>query len=157
MKPTVEITTDGSCHESKKAGGWAAVIVCWPVNADPHCIILRDNARTKSSYFCEIAPVVDALKAMPDGTKANIEIRSDHRGLVDLIEHAHVDKRRTGKIPKKDFKDKKNSEIMEELRDELKRLDVRATWVKGHGKDELNKWCDKMAGEESYALAWGLK
>ena len=150
----IEITSDGSCHHRRKAGGWAAVIVCWPDDGKPYAIMLDDNARTNDSYFCEIVPIVDALKKIPDGVQASITIHSDHDGLVKLIENSYADKRREGHIRKKWFKDKGREGILMELRDELMRLDVRAQWMRGHSNNQLHNFVDMVAGQQSQRRIW---
>jgi ribonuclease HI len=142
----VEITADGS--QKDRQGGWAAIVVSEHKNADSFCTVIKGNAKTKSSYFTEIASIVDALKQIPDGYKGQILVRSDHSGLVGLIEESYGRKRCSGRIKKKHFSAHKHEGILQELREELLRLNVRAKWIRGHAKDDLNNFVDRLARKE---------
>lgn len=133
MKKIV-IYTDGSCLGNPGAGGWGALIM-----TDKEEVVLRGGEPDTTNNRMEMTAVLEALKwLVGNGVGHDAEIFSDSSLVVNSI--------------KEGWKRKKNHDIWEEIdkaRADLKNVNIKWHWVKGHADNKFNQRVDKIAVEES--------
>jgi ribonuclease HI len=139
--PSVIMYTDGACKGNPGPGGWAAIII-------------SDNGRTKQELTgkepvttnnrMELIASIEGLKAIRQ--PSYVKIYSDSAYLVNAFNQHWVDKWQANNWQLSDKKSKvKNYELWQELIKLTQFHHVEWIKVKGHGEDEYNKQCDKLA------------
>lgn len=125
---TINISTDGSVHGSRRLGrdrgpgGWAYVI---HENSEEGSGIGHDVTNNQM----ELRAVVEALKATPSGS--SICIRTDSQYIVQIANRNNVTK--------------SNTDMWREFENLIKERRVKVVWVKGHDGDPYNERADEIA------------
>lgn len=89
-----------------------------------------EKVENATNNVAELTAVKCALRKLPDGSSA--EIHSDSQYTIGVLG--------------KNWKPKKNIELIEEIKDYMSdhNLTVSFEWVKGHSGDKYNEMCDSM-------------
>ena len=96
----------------------------------------------------ELLGVITALKALKEPCR--VELYSHSKYVVDGVTKGWAAGWRRNNWRKADKSPAKNPDLWETLLDLLEQHTVTFHWVKGHGENEYNNRCDKLA-VEAYA------
>ena len=138
----ITVTGDGSCHHSRKCGGWAAIVRVEEPGADAYSYRVAGQARTACSHLMEIAAVVEALDTLPKNYRGLVRVVTDHTGLADRI-NRHVPRRRD------------EDPLEARLREHTMNYRVSARWVRSHTTDPVHEFADRLSKERSRDMLAG--
>jgi ribonuclease HI len=120
----VEIFTDGACSGNPGKGGWG--------------VLLRfgENEKQLSGYSAEttnnrmeITACIEGLKALKE--PCDVTLFSDSQYVVNTIN--------------KGWKKKANTDLWNDLQEQISKHTVNFVWVRGHNGHSENEICDKLA------------
>lgn len=137
------VFTDGSADNMREPhyGGAAFVIVDSKTNGliDKY----SEGFKHTSNNKMELHAIIQAMKTLPDNSRCCIF--TDSKYCIYVLDH-------------KTCEFKKNMEYIQEFRDtiEMKNIDYRFTWVKGHSGNKWNNIVDKMANDAFVAMGGNL-
>jgi ribonuclease HI len=140
------IWTDGACIDLRY-GGWAFLI---HDDRDGETISSSDGVDHTTNNRMELAAVIEALLAIPEGSRARVI--SDSRYVVNGLNLWMKKWEKCGwnrKATKKDSGELKNKDLWKRISELCKNRSVVACWVKGHNGDQGNEWCDQQATERA--------
>ncbi|MCK5471366.1 MAG: ribonuclease HI [Cyclobacteriaceae bacterium] len=130
----VIIYTDGASKGNPGPGGYGVVL-----KYGKHRKELSEGFRKTTNNRMELLAVIKGLEALTrDGLE--VTIYSDSKYVVDSVTKGWL----WGWV-KKDFKDKKNSDLWKRFIPAYKRQKVKFKWVKGHAGNPENERCDQLA------------
>tara|TARA_B110000444_G_scaffold247175_1_gene269472 strand:+ start:7492 stop:7956 length:465 start_codon:yes stop_codon:yes gene_type:complete len=130
----VVVYTDGGASGNPGPGGYGAVMI-----SGEHRKELSGAFRLTTNNRMELLAVIAALEALKSpGT--DVTIYSDSKYVVDSVLKKWV----FGWV-KKNFKNKKNSDLWKRFLKIYVVHDVKFVWVKGHAGNELNEVADRLA------------
>lgn len=143
-KPTVYLYTDGACSGNPGPGGWGAILQSAGVKEKT----LSGGEKSTTNNRMEMMAVIEGLRALK--RSCHVVITSDSRYVIDSITKGWVFRwQKNGWM--RNQKDKAlNSDLWEQLLQELEKHEVEYVWVKGHESHDQNIRCDEMAVEESH-------
>ncbi len=87
----------------------------------------------------ELMAVIAGLEALKVDN-SQVTVYSDSKYVVDAVEKGWLKS-----WVKKDFKDKKNSDLWKRFLKVAEKHDIRFVWVKGHADIPENERCDQLA------------
>ena len=131
------IYTDGACSGNPGVGGWGAILMF----KEHEKKILGGNKETTNNQM-EIRAVIEALKTIKK--PAEIIIYTDSKYVMDGITKWINGWKKNG-WRTADRKPVKNSELWQELDQEVNRHNIEWRWVKGHSGDKYNDIADELA------------
>lgn len=137
------VFTDGSADNMREPhyGGAAFVIVDSKTNGliDKY----SEGFKHTSNNKMELHAIIQAMKTLPDNSRCCIF--TDSKYCIYVLDH-------------KACEFKKNMEYIQEFRDtiEMKNIDYRFKWVKGHSGNKWNDIVDKMANDAFVAMGGNL-
>lgn len=137
------VFTDGSADNMREPhyGGAAFVIVDSKTNEliDKY----SEGFRGVTNNQCELMAIISSVKSLPDNSRCCIF--TDSKYCIYVLDH-------------KTCEFKKNMEYIQEFRDtiEMKNIDYRFKWVKGHSGNKWNNIVDKMANDAFVAMGGNL-
>jgi ribonuclease HI len=127
VTPDLRISTDGACLDNPGgAGGWAAVI------QDGETTVEKSGPEEyTTNNRMELTAILVALRFCSDGDA--VTIRSDSTYALNVASG--------------EWKARKNRDLVEPIREETERLNVRFEHVQGHNGDPDNERADTLARE----------
>ncbi len=135
MKP-VAMYTDGSCIGNPGMGGWAAILIYQDTKK-----VLSGHTDYTTNNQMELMAVVKGLEALKE--PCEVFLYTDSSYIITGIEHveqwAGRGWRTSAKTPVA------NRELWEKYRLASKRHKVHPCYVQGHGTDDYNNECDRLA------------
>ena len=130
----VSIYTDGASRGNPGPGGYGVVMLYGTLRKE-----LSEGFRLTTNNRMELLGVIAGLEALKkDDT--TVTIYSDSKYVVDSVE-----KRWVLGWEKKNFKDKKNSDLWIRFLNIYRKHKVKFIWVKGHNTNVENNRCDELA------------
>lgn len=138
----VLIYTDGACSGNPGPGGWGAVLRYGTTERE-----LSGGEKNTTNNRMELTAVIKALGALKE--PCEVTVYSDSKYVVDAIEKGWAKSWRSRGWVKSDKKPALNSDLWQQLLDELERHTVNFVWVKGHNEHPENERCDRLAVAES--------
>ena len=133
----IKIYTDGSCLSNPGNGGWAAII-----NINGEIKKISGNEKNTTNNRMELMAPINALKNI--NSKDPIEIFTDSKyvknGITEWINTWLVNNWKTSKK-----EDVKNKDLLIELYNLNKSLNVQWNWVKAHDGNPMNEEVDLLA------------
>jgi ribonuclease HI len=137
-KKSVDIYTDGACQGNPGPGGWGAIL------------IYKGHERELSS-FCdettnnrmELTAAIEALKALKE--PCCVSLYSDSSYLVDCFEKGWIFNWAKNGWRRNDNNEIKNLDLWNKLYSLYNTHTIVFIKVKGHGNNEYNNRCDKLA------------
>lgn len=130
----ISIYTDGASRGNPGPGGFGAVMLYGALRKE-----LSEGFRLTTNNRMELLGVIAALEALKkDGTA--VTIYSDSKYVVDSVEKKWV-----FGWEKKNFKEKKNSDLWIRFLNVYRKHKVKFVWVKGHNTNKENNRCDELA------------
>lgn len=130
----ISIYTDGASRGNPGPGGFGAVLLF-----GAHRKELSEGYRLTTNNRMELLSVIMALEALKKEDSA-ATIYSDSKYVVDSVEKKWV-----FGWEKKNFKDKKNSDLWIRFLNVYRKHKVKFVWVKGHASNKENNHCDELA------------
>ena len=135
----IHIYTDGSCEPNPGHGGWAAIILY-----DGDEKVLSGSEQNSTNNRMELTAALKALSKINTGE--NVQVHTDSQYLQKGVQEwlpnwkARGWRRKGGSLA--------NSDLWQELDEELGRLHVTWKWIKGHAGNPYNEMVDKLAQQE---------
>lgn len=141
-KPKVNIYTDGSLNTKTKKGGYCGLLEC-----EHHkCMIFNSRENTTNNVM-ELEAVVEALKKL--NTNCDVTIYADSRYVIDPIGKKYITRWEKDDWRLKSKDPVKNLELWKEVKEQLKKHDIKVQHVKAHSGHFLNELCNDVAQLES--------
>jgi ribonuclease HI len=132
--PSVTVYTDGAARGNPGPGGYGIVLL-----SGKHRKEMAEGYAHTTNNRMELLAVIKALEALRfEGTK--VTIYTDSKYVADAVE-----KRWVFAWEKKQFKNKKNSDLWKMFLELYRKHQVRFVWVKGHSNNIENERCDRLA------------
>jgi len=137
MTKQVEIYTDGACRGNPGPGGWGAVLMY----GDKSKEIFGGEHNTTNNRM-ELMAAIKSLSALTRHCDVTLYTDSQYvrKGISEWIENW---KKRNWKTAAK--KPVKNSDLWQQLDQQVERHNVKWVWVKGHAGIEGNEIADALA------------
>ena len=130
----VTIYTDGGASGNPGPGGYGIVML-----SGKHRKEINGGFRLTTNNRMELLAVIIALENLKfEGT--DVTIYSDSKYVVDAVTKGWV-----FNWVKKNFKDKKNTDLWKRFLNIYPKHEVKFVWVKGHAGNELNEVADRLA------------
>lgn len=132
----VHIYTDGAARGNPGPGGYG-IVMEWVGKA--YRKEFAKGYKHTTNNRMELLAVIEALKKLKKpGVKA--VVFTDSKYVADA-----VNKNWVFNWEKKNFKERKNSDLWIDFLKEFRKHDVRFTWIKGHNNHKQNERCDALA------------
>lgn len=132
---SVELFTDGACSGNPGPGGYGAILVDVTTGTEKK---LSGGFRDTTNNRMELLAVIVGLEALKEACE--VIVTSDSKYVVDSVEKNWV-----FGWEKKDFKDRKNSDLWKRFLKVYRKHKVTFVWVRGHNDHPMNERCDKLA------------
>lgn len=130
----ITIYSDGASRGNPGPGGYGAVLLFGTLRKE-----LSEGFRLTTNNRMELMGVVAALEALKkEGT--TVTVYSDSKYVVDAVEKKWV-----FGWEKKNFIEKKNSDLWIRFLNVYRKHKVKFVWVKGHHTNKENNRCDELA------------
>ena len=130
----ISIYTDGSSRGNPGPGGYCAVMLYGTLRKE-----LSEGFRLTTNNRMELLGVIAALEALKK-EDTTVTVYSDSKYVVDSVEKKWV-----FGWEKKNFKEKKNSDLWIRFLNVHRKHKVKFVWVKGHHSNKENNRCDELA------------
>ncbi|MFW7378026.1 MAG: ribonuclease HI [Oligoflexus sp.] len=147
---SVELFTDGACLGNPGPGGWAALLKY----GGHEKLLIGSEAQTTNNRM-EISAVMMGLRALKQPCR--VHIISDSRYVIDAFEQGWLLNWRQNGWRTANRKPVANQDLWEDLDRELKKHQVKWTWVKGHDGHEENERVDQAARDAALAVQSQLR
>ncbi|MCR6594292.1 ribonuclease HI [Campylobacter insulaenigrae] len=136
---SIEIYTDGSCLNNPGFGGWAYIL-----SYKDHKKENSGACENTTNNRMELMAIIQALKALKE--PCDIKLYTDSKLMVQSINEWLKEWIR------KDFKNKKNTDLWQEYLAISKIHKIVAIWIKAHNGHEFNERCDMLARDAALEL-----
>jgi len=133
----IVIYTDGACSGNPGKGGWGAILMF-----KEHEKKISGGLKETTNNQMEIRAVIEALKTIkkPNEIIINTDSKYVMDGITKWINGWKKNGWRTA-----DRKPVKNSELWQELDEEVGKHRIEWRWVKGHSGNKYNDIADELA------------
>jgi ribonuclease HI len=139
----IRLFTDGAAQGNPGPGGYGAIL-----KYGTHVKELSLGFRLTTNNRMELMAVIAGLEAIKKGG-IPVTVYSDSKYVVEAIEKGWL-----WKWEKKNFKDKKNTDLWMRYISLHKKFKPKFVWIKGHAGHPENERCDQLA--VSAAEGFGL-
>ena len=133
---TVTIYTDGACSGNPGPGGWAAILSYKSTEKE----ISGGEPETTNNRM-ELTAVIRALELLKE--PCAVTIYTDSQYVSKAITEGWLKKWKAAGFAKKGGL--KNAELWKQLDALLEGHEVTFQWVRGHGENDYNNRCDRLA------------
>lgn len=130
----ITIYSDGASRGNPGPGGYGAILIFGTLRKE-----LSEGFRLTTNNRMELLGVIAALEALKKEDTA-VTVFSDSKYVVDSVEKKWV-----FGWEKKNFKEKKNSDLWIRFLNVYRKHKVKFVWVKGHHTNKENNRCDELA------------
>lgn len=130
----ITIYSDGASRGNPGPGGYGAILIFGTLRKE-----LSEGFRLTTNNRMELFGVIAALEALKKEDTA-VTVYSDSKYVVDSVEKKWV-----FGWEKKNFKEKKNSDLWIRFLNVYRKHKVKFVWVKGHHTNKENNRCDELA------------
>ncbi|MCE9540321.1 MAG: ribonuclease HI [Bacteroidetes bacterium] len=130
----VTIYSDGASRGNPGPGGYGAILIFGTLRKE-----LSEGFRLTTNNRMELLGVIAALEALKKEDTV-VTVYSDSKYVVDSVEKKWV-----FGWEKKNFKEKKNSDLWMRFLNVYRKHKVKFVWVKGHHTNKENNRCDELA------------
>jgi ribonuclease HI len=137
---TVTLYTDGACSGNPGAGGWGCILRYGGREKE-----LSGGEEQTTNNRMELTAVIKGLEALKEA--CIVELFSDSKYVTDALTKGWAESWQRRGWVKQDKKPALNPDLWERLLALCGEHEVRPHWVKGHGDNEYNNRCDKLASE----------
>lgn len=139
-KAQVHIYTDGAARGNPGPGGYG-IVMEWV--GKPYRKEFSQGFKHTTNNRMELLAVIVALKKLKN-LETMAVVFTDSKYVADAVEKGWV-----FNWEKKDFKDRKNTDLWREFLKEFRKHKVRFKWIRGHNDHPQNERCDQLAVEAS--------
>ena len=136
MKKSITIFTDGSSIGNPGPGGYGIVML---VEGENYKKEFSQGFRLTTNNRMELLAVIIALEKIKI-KNSNVNIFTDSKYVSDAVEKGWV-----FEWEKKNFKNKKNSDLWVRFLSIFNEHKIKFHWVKGHNNNLYNDRCDLLA------------
>ena len=136
MSRTIKIYTDGSSIGNPGPGGYGIVMLADKENYKKE---FSQGYKLTTNNRMELLAVIVALEKIKI-KNSNVKVFTDSKYVSDAVEKGWL-----FDWVKKDFKNKKNSDLWKRFLEIYNDHIVKFNWVKGHNNDFYNERCDFLA------------
>ena len=136
MSRTIKIYTDGSSIGNPGPGGYGIVMLADKENYKKE---FSQGYKLTTNNRMELLAVIVALEKIKI-KNSNVKIFTDSKYVSDAVEKGWL-----FDWVKKDFKNKKNSDLWKRFLEIYNDHIIKFHWVKGHNNDFYNERCDFLA------------
>ncbi|HEX7069780.1 MAG TPA: ribonuclease HI [Rhodothermales bacterium] len=140
MQKQVTIYTDGACSGNPGPGGWAALLIFGPYEAE-----LSGSEPLTTNNRMELRAAVEALAALKE--PCDVTIHTDSAYLQRAFTDGWLERWQRNGWKTASKKPVENQDLWRSLLELTTRHRVRWVKVKGHADDVMNNRVDKMAVE----------
>lgn len=130
----ITIYSDGASRGNPGPGGYGAILIFGTLRKE-----LSEGFRLTTNNRMELLGVIAALEALKKEATA-VTVYSDSKYVVDSVEKKWV-----FGWEKKNFREKKNSDLWIRFLNVYRKHKVKFVWVKGHHTNKENNRCDELA------------
>ncbi|MES2284733.1 MAG: ribonuclease HI [Bacteroidota bacterium] len=130
----ITIYSDGASRGNPGPGGYGAILIFGTLRKE-----LSEGFRLTTNNRMELLGVIAALEALKKEDTA-VTVFSDSKYVVDSVEKKWV-----FGWEKKNFREKKNSDLWIRFLNVYRKHKVKFVWVKGHHTNKENNRCDELA------------
>lgn len=130
----ITIYSDGASRGNPGPGGYGAILIFGTLRKE-----LSEGFRLTTNNRMELLGVIAALEALKKEETA-VTVYSDSKYVVDSVEKKWV-----FGWEKKNFREKKNSDLWIRFLNVYRKHKVKFVWVKGHHTNKENNRCDELA------------
>lgn len=134
--PIIEIYTDGSSRGNPGPGGYGIILKAGKFYKE-----ISQGYEYTTNNRMELLAVIVGLERLRF-PNSKVLVTSDSKYVVDSVEKGWV-----FSWEKKQFKDKKNSDLWKRFLEVYRKHQVKFKWVKGHNNHPMNERCDTLAVE----------
>lgn len=136
--PRVDIYTDGACSGNPGPGGWAAILVSGGKEKE-----LSGKANPTTNNRMELTAAIEGLKALK--RPCRVRLYSDSAYLVNAFTNGWLEKWQKNNWQTSKKEPVENRDLWETLLELSKIHEIEWHKVKGHGDNEYNNRCDRLA------------
>lgn len=140
----VEIYTDGACLGNPGPGGWAAILM-----TDKHQKEISGSQQDTTNNRMELTAVIESLKMIKKSVK--IRLYTDSKYVIEGITK-WIFGWKKNQWRNANRKQVKNSDLWQELDEQVAKYDIEWIWVKGHDGNKYNEMVDKMAKKQAESI-----
>ncbi len=141
---TIEIYTDGACLGNPGPGGWGAILMY----KDHKKEICGSESGTTNNRM-ELKAVIEALRNLKKSSI--VKIYTDSKYVIDGIT-GWINGWKKNQWRNANRKPVKNSDLWQELDNEVKKHKIEWIWVKGHNGNFYNELVDNLARKEAESI-----
>ena len=134
----VDIFTDGACSGNPGPGGWGSILRYGEVEKE-----ISGGEKETTNNRMELTAVIEALKMLKE--KCDVSIYSDSTYVCKAFSEGWIWNWVTKGWKKKDKSPVLNTDLWQDLLNELNKHEYKFYWVKGHDGHSENERCDKLA------------
>ena len=134
----VTIYTDGACLDNPGLGGWSAILIYQ--DKEKEISGVKENT---TNNIMELTAVIEGLKALKESCE--VDLYSDSAYVVNAFSQGWLFNWMGNNWKTSNRKPVKNKEIWLELYSLTRIHQVKFLKVQGHGDDEFNNRCDRLA------------
>ena len=138
----VEIFTDGACSGNPGPGGYGVVLRYQGVDKE-----LSGGEKDTTNNRMELTAILEGLRALKK--PCNVTLYSDSKYAIDAIKLKWVYKWKANGWMRNKKDAALNSDIWENILEQLEIHNVTLIWVKGHSGHPENERCDRLAVVQS--------
>jgi ribonuclease HI len=137
--PDVDIYTDGGCDPNPGPGGWGAILLYGPNTKE-----ISGAGPATTNNRMELTAAIEALKFLKRPCRVNLYTDSQYlrRGITEWVAGWRAQGWR-----KANGKPVENTDLWQELVQQVERHYLEWHWVKGHKGQPLNERADRLATE----------
>jgi len=142
MQKEIHLYTDGAARGNPGPGGYGIVLE-WPEKN--YRKEFSEGFKHTTNNRMELLAVIEGLKKLNE-SPLKVKVYTDSKYVADAFVKNWV-----FGWEKKEFKDRKNTDLWIALLKEYRKHEVSFHWVKGHNNHPQNERCDRLAVEASHS------
>jgi ribonuclease HI len=142
MQKEIHLYTDGAARGNPGPGGYGIVLE-WPEKN--YRKEFSEGFKHTTNNRMELLAVIEGLKKLNE-SPLKVKVYTDSKYVADAFVKNWV-----FGWEKKEFKDRKNTDLWIALLKEYRKHKVSFHWVKGHNNHAQNERCDRLAVEASHS------
>ncbi|PTM07339.1 MAG: ribonuclease HI [Bacteroidetes bacterium] len=142
MQKEIHLYTDGAARGNPGPGGYGIVLE-WPEKN--YRKEFSEGFKHTTNNRMELLAVIEGLKKLNE-SPLKVKVYTDSKYVADAFVKNWV-----FGWEKKEFKDRKNTDLWIALLKEYRKHEVSFHWVKGHNNHAQNERCDRLAVEASHS------
>ncbi len=139
-RPEVLIYCDGACSPNPGLGGWGVVLLAPEKGLRKE---LSGAEAESTNNRMELTAAIEGLRALKRPSR--VRVITDSEYLQKAFTQGWLERWRRNGWRTADKKPVKNIELWQALMQAMAEHDVEWSWTRGHGQDEENNRCDKLA------------